>query len=119
MFRVYGSIFVPDDIVVTPFNVAFYTHARTTNDMGFNCVFGSRYDIENKRFEIEGTSNRPDVIVIVVVQKNFHNQTTRVCVKCREIRHDCPQKFPDSAVVLDYHAINPQFIFNREINFWN
>jgi hypothetical protein len=116
MYRVYGSIFVPDDIVVTPFNVSFFTNVVTTNDNGFRCVFDSRYSIENRWFEIEGTSNKPDVIVTLDVQKNRQNEGTRVCVRCYEIRPDYSQKFKEDSIVLNYHANDSQFVLNREIN---
>lgn len=117
MYRVYGSLKIPDSYVVNECSVCGFFGSKSTNDLGFLMYWRSEFNAETRSFQIEGTSNRSHVIAKLHFGYSSIYGGTRLYTEMCEFfgYEDCKERFPDEAIILNFHNNDINFIQNREI----
>jgi hypothetical protein len=119
MYRVYGSLKIPDSYkVIENVSVCNYFGAKSSNELGFLVYWRSEFNYMTRCFEIEGLSNRPQVIAkLDFGYSSVYGGTRLYTTVCEFFGYDeCKERFPEEyAVVLTYYENDVTFIENREI----
>lgn len=117
MYRVYGSLKIPDWYVVNEWSVKWFFGSKATNDLGFLMHWCCEFNAETRSFQIEGTSNRSHVTAKLDLDYSLSYGGTRLYAKVCEFfgYNDCKERVPEGVVILSFHSNDLNFIQNREI----